>query len=298
MELVNRRKERKVMKEWLKSITSWIGVNKKRSIVGIALTAVLLAGISGTAVAAGKTKNDVSVAKIASVARVTEGNEEQAEQEKKEGTEKKEEKKEGQTDQDKNKKSGEADSTVSNKTAAASEKTGSSGASTQKQTTDSSKASSSTASTGSSGNSGGSGSSPQGTAGNSAPSSSAGESSSGSTQPSQPAPEPAQPAPEPTQPTEPTQPSEPVHVHDWQPQYTAGQEWVDTSYVDIKEIMRCSICHENITDNAGVHLEAHALAGEGVGSAYSDIDEELVEDGYWAPTQELTGYACACGATK
>ena len=288
------------MKEKFKNMKKRITEDRRR-MAGILIAALLLAVIGGNAFAAENMGNDTSTAdKVVTITNDKPEQEEDVDKEKKEQEEKIEEK----SSTEKNKKSGEADSTVSNKTAAASEKTGSSGASTQKQTTDSSKASSPTASTGSSGNSGGSGSSPQGTAGNSAPSSSAGESSSGSTQPSQPAPEPTQPteptqpAPEPTQPTEPTQPSEPVHVHDWQPQYTAGQEWVDTSYVDIKEIMRCSICHENITDNAGGHLEAHALAGEGVGSAYSDIDEELVEDGYWAPTQELTGYACACGATK
>lgn len=88
------------------------------------------------------------------------------------------------------------------------------------------------------------------------------------------------------------------HVHQWQQKYKDEPVWVDTSGYVSEPIMRCGICNEDITDNPGAHLEAHALAGEGVGNAYSDTKQVWKESGYWDTQSVPDGYQCSCGDTK
>lgn len=99
-------------------------------------------------------------------------------------------------------------------------------------------------------------------------------------------------------PVEPAQPDSQEHVHQWQQKYKDEKVWVDTSGYVSEPIMRCGICNEDITDNPGAHLEAHALAGEGVGNAYSDTKKVWKESGYWDTQSVPNGYQCSCGATK
>ena len=99
-------------------------------------------------------------------------------------------------------------------------------------------------------------------------------------------------------PTTPPEETTPPHTHNWQPQYESQETWIDTSGEVVVPIKRCSICGEEIVEAPGDHLKAHALAGEGVGTWYSDTKTEWKEDGYWGKQDVLTGYTCSCGATK
>lgn len=99
-------------------------------------------------------------------------------------------------------------------------------------------------------------------------------------------------------PSEPVQQDPPAHVHSWEQKYKDEKVWIDTSGYVPKPIMRCGICNEDITDNPGKHLEAHALAGEGVGNAYSDVTQVWESSGYWDTQSVPDGYKCSCGATK
>ena len=303
------------MKEWMESVTSWM-LNKKRTIGGIAVTGLMLAGIGGTAIAAEGMKT-ATVAKIGATVSVGAGKEEQTEKISAEKEEKKEEKKAEEKKEEKEKK--EADGTVSVATAAETVKEKAESTASQKQTAGSGAASTGTSAntTVSTGTASGSGSSSQGTSGNSAASNSGSGSrstSSGNTQVSQPV-QPSQPAEpaQPAQPAEPAQPSQPVHEHNWQPQYTTEQKWVvdqaawtetvSEPVYGMVEKSICNTCNEDITGSTTAHGKATRHDGYHsewvqVQTGTNTYEISHPEEGHYEYYDVLIGYVCSCGATK
>ncbi|EGC88161.1 hypothetical protein [Eggerthella sp. HGA1] len=120
------------------------------------------------------------------------------------------------------------------------------------------------------------------TSGNAAQGGGAGSGSTSGGGSSEPAPIPTPtPSPDPAPTPDPApEPEPPAHVHTW-----IAETTTQTIYHNF-----CGICNDDIQGIESSHLKAHALAGEGVGNAYSaPAGTETVNTGR---------YYCSCGAWK
>lgn len=87
-------------------------------------------------------------------------------------------------------------------------------------------------------------------------------------------------------------PSQPAHKHSWEPQYKTVTVTDQAAWTETIRGIRCQ-CGTIFTDKAAAN--AHT---EATGHSCSSYHENVNHPAVTHTEQQLTGYKCACGATK